>query len=103
MSNISLKNILISQSVVSIAQFSGKQGEEFTLYCKPGNFDREGEITIIMDYQGHTVSLITFSIVNINNKELCLLAGFRGQIMKAPVTSSEKPPSQPAGCFLNES
>ena len=78
MSNISLKNILISQSVVSIAQFSGKQGEEFTLYCKPGNFDREGEITIIMDYQGHTVSLITFSIVNINNKRTLLIGGLQG-------------------------
>ncbi|MDZ7276698.1 VirK/YbjX family protein [Pantoea eucrina] len=76
--NAQLRQLLLSSSSQVIASFSGKNDEAFVIHCCPGHFDREGEVTLTLHYQGHNIASLSFSVIQENGKRTLLIGGLQG-------------------------
>lgn len=76
--NATLRQLLHHPGDNLLAAFAGKNGEAFSLYCCPGRFDREGEITLALRYQTHLIASLSFSFIIENNQQTFLIGGLQG-------------------------
>ena len=76
--NASLRQLMLSPSANIIAAFNGKNSEEFILKCCPGHFDREGEVTLTLNYQTLNIASLSFSIIYENDQRTLLIGGLQG-------------------------
>ncbi|QGY27459.1 VirK/YbjX family protein [Pantoea cypripedii] len=76
--NATLRQMLQSPGDNLLAGFKGKNGESFTIHCCPGRFDREGEITLELHYEGMLIASLSFSIFNENQQRSLLIGGLQG-------------------------
>lgn len=78
LNNGRLRQLLLAPTAQTLATFSGKNGEAFIINCCPGNFDREGEITLIVNYQSVNVALLSFSIIEQQGRRVLFIGGLQG-------------------------
>lgn len=76
--NNQLRQLLLSPSGNLLARFSGKNEEQFALYCCSGHYDREGEITLLLNYQDMTLASLSFSIIQEQQQRTLLIGGLQG-------------------------
>lgn len=76
--NNQLRQLLLSPSGNLLARFSGKSEEQFALYCCSGHYDREGEITLLLNYQDITLASLSFSIIQEQQQRTLLIGGLQG-------------------------
>ncbi|MHB2053598.1 VirK/YbjX family protein [Pantoea dispersa] len=78
LANNQLRQLLLSPSGNLLARFSGKNEEQFALYCCSGHYDREGEITLLLNYQDMTLASLSFSIIQEQQQRTLLIGGLQG-------------------------
>ncbi|KTR92564.1 MULTISPECIES: VirK/YbjX family protein [Pantoea] len=78
LANNQLRQLLLSPSGNLLARFTGKNEEQFALYCCSGHYDREGEITLLLNYQDMTLASLSFSIIQEQQQCTLLIGGLQG-------------------------
>lgn len=78
LANNQLRQLLLSPSGNLLARFTGKNEEQFALYCCSGHYDREGEITLLLNYQDMTLASLSFSIIQEQQQRTLLIGGLQG-------------------------
>ncbi|THD39923.1 VirK/YbjX family protein [Pantoea sp. R102] len=78
LANNQLRQLLLSPSGNLLARFSGKNEEQFAIYCCSGHYDREGEITLLLNYQDMTLASLSFSIIQEQQQRTLLIGGLQG-------------------------
>lgn len=78
LANNQLRQLLLSPSGNLLARFTGKNEEQFALYCCSGHYDREGEITMLLNYQDMTLASLSFSIIQEQQQRTLLIGGLQG-------------------------
>ncbi|MDI6636141.1 MULTISPECIES: VirK/YbjX family protein [Pantoea] len=78
LANNQLRQLLLSPSGNLLARFTGKNEEQFAIYCCSGHYDREGEITLLLNYQDMTLASLSFSIIQEQQQRTLLIGGLQG-------------------------
>jgi uncharacterized protein len=78
LANKQLRQLLLSPSGNLLARFTGKNEEQFAIYCCSGHYDREGEITLLLNYQDMTLASLSFSIIQEQQQRTLLIGGLQG-------------------------
>lgn len=78
LANNQLRQLLLSPTGNLLARFTGKNEEQFALYCCSGHYDREGEITLLLNYQDMTLASLSFSIIQEQQQRTLLIGGLQG-------------------------
>ncbi len=78
LANNQLCQLLLSPTGNLLARFTGKNEEQFALYCCSGHYDREGEITLLLNYQDMTLASLSFSIIQEQQQRTLLIGGLQG-------------------------
>jgi len=73
-----LRQLLQSPGDNLLATLSGENGETFELFCCPGRFDREGEITLVLRYQQEVIASLSFSLILEAGVPTVLIGGLQG-------------------------
>ena len=76
--NPALRQLLQSAGDNLLASLNGKHDEAILLSCSSGYFDREGEVTLVLRYNGEIIASLSFSIINENKKRTLLIGGLQG-------------------------
>lgn len=63
---------------VSLAQFAGKDGENFYLHCSSCDFDREGELMLSLDFNKIPVARLSFSVIPTKTGHSVFIGGLQG-------------------------
>lgn len=78
LANNQLRQLLLSPTGNLLARFTGKNEEQFAIYCCSGHYDREGEITLLLNYQDMTLASLSFSIIQEQQQRTLLIGGLQG-------------------------
>lgn len=78
LANNQLRQLLLSPTGNLLARFTGKNEEQFAIYCCSGHYDREGEITLLLNYQDMTLASLSFSIIQEQQQCTLLIGGLQG-------------------------
>ena len=78
LANLSLRQILQSGEETVLARLVGKNDEDFVIACRSGFYDREGEVTLVLRYQGEGIASLSFTILNEDNKRTLVIGGLQG-------------------------
>lgn len=76
--NLQLRQIMQRGEESVLARLQGKNNEDFVIACSAGYYDREGEITLVLRYQGEGVASLSFTILNEGNARTLLIGGLQG-------------------------
>lgn len=76
--NLQLRQILQSGEETILARLQGKNNEDFVIACSAGYYDREGEITLVLRYQGESIASLSFTLFNEENARTLLIGGLQG-------------------------
>ncbi|WP_210459696.1 VirK/YbjX family protein [Pantoea ananatis] len=76
--NLQLRQVLQSGEESVLARLKGKNDEDFVIACSSGYYDREGEITLVLRYQGEGLASLSFTILNEENARTLLIGGLQG-------------------------
>ncbi|MFB4361854.1 VirK/YbjX family protein [Pantoea sp. BS_8] len=78
LANLSLRQILQSGEETVLARLVGKNDEDFVIACRSGFYDREGEVTLVLRYQGEGIASLSFTILNEDNERTLVIGGLQG-------------------------
>lgn len=78
LANNQLRQLLLSPTGNLLARLTGKNEEQFAIYCCSGHYDREGEITLLLNYQDMTLASLSFSIIQEQQQRTLLIGGLQG-------------------------
>lgn len=78
LANNQLRQLLLSPTGNLLARFDGKNEEQFAIYCCSGHYDREGEITLLLNYHDMTLASLSFSIIQEQQQRTLLIGGLQG-------------------------
>lgn len=74
-----LRSILSCKSLQQpLLSWQSKDGDEFTLSCASGMFDREGELTLSLHFRGILLTTLSFGLCNYQKKPTLFIAGLQG-------------------------
>ncbi|EDH3397804.1 DUF535 domain-containing protein, partial [Salmonella enterica] len=72
------RHFLFPYSDVLLAKFTGKNGEDFNIYCSPSGFDREGELMLSLNFNTIPVARLSFSIIPTSKGHCAFIGGLQG-------------------------
>ncbi|WP_167348674.1 VirK/YbjX family protein [Proteus myxofaciens] len=72
------KDIFYSKEPVCISKYNGKNNEEFSIYCSPSHFDREGELMLTLYMANIVISQLTFSFIKKDNINIIFIGALQG-------------------------
>ncbi len=78
LTNHRLCQLLLNPAGTDIARLTGKNDELFVIGCSSGYYDREGEITLTLKYQGMLLASLSFSIIEEHNRRTLFIGGLQG-------------------------
>ncbi len=61
-----------------LAVCEGRSGEQLTVTCSPCGFDREGELMLILRFNGTVITRISFAFIRYQGKRTLFIAGLQG-------------------------
>lgn len=73
-----LYQLFLSPVDHNLARLHGKNDELFEVICSSGRFDREGEITLVLLYNGITIASLSFSFIRQAARLGLLIGGLQG-------------------------
>lgn len=76
--NPNLKSALLSDQACLLADFKGKDDIDFTMTCMPSKYDKEGEITLTLNFEHITVANLSFTFICHNHQSIAYIAGLQG-------------------------
>lgn len=83
--NNELRQAMLSASELELVKLSGKDEEEISirLMCC-GRSEREGEVNLALDFNGVRLALLTFSVIQENDRPLLVIGGLQGAHRETP-------------------
>ena len=73
-----ITSLFLRQEQQLLARFYGKDEACMELFCSPGYYDREGEITLSLHYNGNPVANMSLSFIEENNAMIACIGGLQG-------------------------
>lgn len=73
-----LYQLFLSPVDQTVARLHGKNDERFDVVCSTGRFDREGEVTLVLLYNGITIASLSFSFLQQAGRLGLLIGGLQG-------------------------
>jgi len=70
--------LFLQQEKQLLARFYGKDETCMELFCSPGYYDREGEITLALHYNGKSVANMSLAFTEENNAMIACIGGLQG-------------------------
>ena len=72
------QGFLLPDRDVLLVQFTGKNGEDFNIYCSSGGFDREGELMLSLCFNKLPIARLSFSIIPTKKRHCAFIGGLQG-------------------------
>ncbi|MFD1801009.1 VirK/YbjX family protein [Mixta tenebrionis] len=73
-----LRQLLLSPVTQLAASLRGKNEERFDISCSTGRFDREGEVSLVLSYNGTAIASLSFSFLREAGQLGLLIGGLQG-------------------------
>lgn len=85
LSSRSLRQAMLTQQGVELANFAGKNGETFTvtLACT-GRCEREGEVNLLFRQDGVQLAMLTFAVTTVGGERVAMIGGIQGAHRDTP-------------------
>ncbi|QHM73300.1 VirK/YbjX family protein [Mixta intestinalis] len=73
-----LRQLFLSPVNQPVAYLQGKNEERFDITCSTGRFDREGEVSLVLTYNGTVIASLSFSFLQQAGQLGLLIGGLQG-------------------------
>lgn len=73
-----VRRILLPEKRILLARVEAKNDSLAEIFCGPCGYDREGELTMSLDFDGVTLARLSFSFIRFKGKQAAFIAGLQG-------------------------
>lgn len=84
LSNEKLRQLFLGTLTDPLTLFTEKENKTISLYCHPSYYEREGELTLVLNYNAITVATLCFSLINYKNQKTLFIGGLQGASKDTP-------------------